>query len=337
MKDSRVRLQVVSFYRTDYQVTGRQNPVIRIEATGRFDLRGVWRLYRCIAEYGPDVIHIHHTVSAFWAALFGKMLGAKIVRSEHSNSQFHTALQRTVNGVSRLLSDRVLCNSKNTYKGLSDLQRKILGDRCRVVYNGVNAAQIERASSCSPPFKAEKTNEVVTVGSVGRLIDHKNYEHLLRAFSQVITTFEGDVRLILLGDGENRTRIEREISRLGLEDHVILTGEVEREKVYAALHAFDIFVMPSLSEGFCNAAVEAMAAGLPLLCSDIPTLREVAGEVALYADPVDPSRMAGSLIKLLREGREKWEERGRRAQQLAVEQYSIEKTAQGYLQSYLEM
>ena len=335
MEDSRVQVHVVSYYQTKYQATELPIPLAKIESTGRFDLRGVWRLYRCIEEHQPDIIHIHHTVSAFWAALFGKLLGAKIIRSEHNNSKFRTPVQRATNTASRTLSDVVLCNSKNTYRSIPNSRKHNLGGRYKVVYNGVDAEQIEQAYSTSPPFEIE--DSVVTVGSVGRLIDQKNYEHFLQAFSHTISAFDGQLRLVLVGDGKNRSRLERQISRLGIREKVTLTGEVERGKVYAALHAFDIFVMPSLWEGFCNAAVEAMAAGLPLLCSNIPTLREVAGEVAVFADPVDPYDMSESLLELLNEREEHWEERGRKARQLAVEKYSVERTAQEYIHSYLEL
>jgi glycosyltransferase involved in cell wall biosynthesis len=335
MEDSRVQMHVASYYQTKYQATELPIPLVRIEATGRFDFRGVWRLYRCIEEYRPHIVHVHHTVSAFWAALFGKLSGSKIVRSEHSNSQFHTPVQRGANVVSRSLSDLVLCNSKNTYLGLPKLQKRNIGNKYKIVYNGVDAKKIKKASSVSPPFEIK--DSIVTVGSVGRLIDEKNYERFLKAFAHTISVFGEKIRLVLVGDGKNRSQIEHEISRLGISEQVTLTGEVEREDVYAALHAFDIFVMTSLSEGFCNAAVEAMAAGLPLLCSNIPTLREVMGEVAVFADPVDPYDMSESLLELLNEGEEHWEERGRKARQLAVEKYSVERTAQEYIQSYLEL
>ena len=335
MEDRWVQVHVVSYYQTEYQATELPVPLAKIESTGRFDLQGVWGLYRCIEKYRPHIIHIHHTVSAFWAAFFGRLLGAKIIRSEHNNSKFCTPVQRAINTVSRALSDVVLCNSKNTYKSIPNSRKHNLGGRYKVVYNGVDAEQIEQAYSTSPPFEIE--DSVVTVGSVGRLIDQKNYEHFLRAFSHTIPAFDGQLRLILVGDGKNRSRLEREISRLGIREKVILTGEVEREKVYAALHAFDIFVMPSLWEGFCNAVVEAMAAGLPLLCSNIPTLREVAGEVAAFADPVDPYDMSASLLELLNAGEEHWEERGRKARQFAVEHYTIERTAEAYLRNYLAL
>ncbi|MFB6198696.1 MAG: glycosyltransferase family 4 protein [Halobacteriaceae archaeon] len=302
-----------------------------MEAQNRLDLWGVWRLYKCISECSPDVVHVHHTVSAFWASIFGKIMGAKVVRTEHNNAEFHTPSQRVVNSVSQALSDLVLCNSRNTYQSMNSVQKRIIGDRWRVVYNGVDVKRIERAASLSPPLEK---GETITVGSVGRLVDQKNYRRLIEAFSKVVPCFSKPLRLVLVGDGENRRALEQQIEDLGLNEQVVLVGELDRDEVYAALHSFDIFIMPSLWEGFCNAAVEAMAAELPIVCSNIPTLREVVGNVALYADPEDSNDIANVLLKLLRQGEEKWRKKGDEAHRRATERYSVTRTAEQYEQSY---
>lgn len=331
-----IQLRVVAFTRTDYHDEVLEAPLVRIGAQHRLDWHAIKRLYACIAEFHPEVIHVHHTVSAFWASLFGRLHGAKVVRSEHNNADFRTTGQQAINTVSQALADLILCNSQNTYRSLPEWKKRLVGDRWKVVYNGVDIQRIERAASGNPPFKTERSPRI-TIGSVGRLIDQKNYGRLLQAFSEVVSMFERKCRLILVGDGANRPDLERKIDRLGLSDHVTLTGEVDRDDVYAALHTFDVFVMPSLWEGFCNALVEAMAAGLPVVCSDIPTLREVAGNTAIYADPTDPSSMSGALSHLLDQGRESWQQRGEEARQWAIERYPVERTAEEYVEAYFDV
>lgn len=331
-----LHVRIVAFSQSDYQEESSRKPLTQIGARNRFDLRAVHRLYRCITGYRPDVIHVHHTMSAFWASLFGSLHGAKIVRTEHNNANFRTGGQLAINAVSQALADLVLCNSRNTYQSLPGWKKALLGDRWRVVYNGVNVNRIEQASSEAPPFEVGRS-QPVTIGSVGRLIDQKNYKRLLEAFAEVVPASENGLRLVIIGDGQNRSDLEDRIGQLGLGDHVMLTGEVERDEVYAALHAFDMFVMPSLWEGFCNAAVEAMAAGLPIVCSDISTLREVVGDTALYADPKDPSDMARAMTELLvmdSSTRNQW---GEKARERATERFTIERTAEKYVEAYHEV
>jgi len=77
-----------------------------------------------------------------------------------------------------------------------------------------------------------------------------------------------------------------------------------------------------------------MAAELPIVCSDIPTLREVVGDVALYADPEDSNDIANVLLDLLRRGEEEWRKKGDEAHRRATERYSVTRTAEQYEQSY---
>lgn len=253
------------------------------------------------------------------------------MRTEHNNAEFRTPIQRVLNSVSQALSDLVLCNSRNTYRSMTSVQKRLIGDQWRVVYNGIDVERIERASSLSPPFEKENA---ITVGSVGRLVDQKNHRRLIGAFSKVVSRFSKPVRLVLVGDGENRRALEQQIDDLGLNEEIVLVGEVDKDEVYAALHSFDTFIVPSFWEGFCNAAVEAMAAGLPIVCSDIPTLREVVGDVALYADPEDSNDIANVLLDLLRRGEEEWRRTGAEAYRRATERYSVTRTAEQYEQSY---
>ena len=214
-------------------------------------------------------------------------------------------------------------------------RKRLLGEKWKVVYNGIDVDRIDRANLWDPPF--EYPYDGVTIGSVGRFIDQKNYQRLVQAFAQVVDQSERECRLVLVGDGDKREIIEKEVSRLGVEEQVVLTGEVNRDTVYAALHAFDLFIVPSLWEGFCNAAVEAMTAGLPIVCSDIPTLREVVGDVAVYANPERPESFTRAIGTLLEEDEGGRKKRGENARSRALERYSVERTAKGYVESYLQV
>jgi len=336
IEDDRVRLRPVAFYKTEYSEESLEVTPVCIEAESRYDISAVYRLYRYIRRVQPDVLHVHHTMPAFWGALFGRgMMGARLVRSEHNNYVYRSSGQRAINTVSQGLGDRVLCNSQNTYRSMEAWRKRLLGEKWGVVYNGIDVDRIDRSNSEDPPFEGEYDG--VTVGSVGRFIDQKNYQRLVQAFAQVVERSERECRLVLVGDGDKREVIKKEVSRLGIEEQVVLTGEVNRDTVYAALHAFDLFIVPSLWEGFCNAAVEAMAAGLPIVRSDIPTLREVVGDVAIYADPERSESFTRAIGTLLKEGEGGRKERGKKARSRALERYSIERTAKEYVDSYLQV
>jgi glycosyltransferase involved in cell wall biosynthesis len=104
------------------------------------------------------------------------------------------------------------------------------------------------------------------VGSVGRLVEVKNYPCLVRAF-HLFSKNRPDVRLLLVGEGPERGTIEQMIDEHALQDKVILVGR--REDVPALLSAMNVFVLPSFREGLSNTILEAMCAGLPTIASNV--------------------------------------------------------------------
>jgi len=311
--------------------------VVPLKARSIFDPRGIINLYQCILESEPDVIHVHHTASALWGGILAKFVaGAAVVRTEHNNQQHYTLPQNILHGCSQLLSDRVLCNSKDTYRNLYPLQKWAIGDSWEVVYNGIDVARIDAAVDRKPPVRLKQLEDRVLIGSVGRLVDQKNYQQLIKAFSSVLEEVP-DAHLVLIGDGEKRTELEKEAVAQGIGERVMFMGECQRDEVYASLHEFDLFVMPSLWEGFCNAVVEAMAAGLPVVSSDIATLQEVVGEVAVYVDPKDPEDMGAGIAKELKKGLTELRKIGRECRYRAMNKYSLSRTSYKYIDNYKKL
>ncbi|HVK78585.1 MAG TPA: glycosyltransferase [Kofleriaceae bacterium] len=136
------------------------------------------------------------------------------------------------------------------------------------------------------------------VVACGRLAHQKGYPHLLDAFVRVRR--ETGAHLWILGEGPDRAAIEAQIARLGLGDAVRLLGF--RKNPYPYMAAADLFVLPSLYEGFGNVVVEAMAVGTPVVASDCP---HGPGEIitdgvnGLLVPPAAPAPLAAAMIRVL--------------------------------------
>ncbi len=169
----------------------------------------------------------------------------------------------------------------------------------QVVYipNGVSITSAGRTPG--EIRKELKTSPEATVlATVARLHPSKGQQYLLRAFRRVRERHPGAV-LWLVGDGECRAALEREAGELGIAASVRFAGT--RRDVRDILEAVDLFALPSLWEGMPNALMEAMAAGRPVIASDIDAIRELVihGKTGWMVSPGDADGLARGMMDIL--------------------------------------
>lgn len=146
-----------------------------------------------------------------------------------------------------------------------------------VIVNGVPAADAAPAAAGLPPLRSDAMMTVITAG---RLVPGKNLELLVRA----VAGSSQPVGLVVCGDGPDRARLETLSRELGVA--VRFTGMLDQRSLQESYAGADLFAFSSCSEGLPLVLVEAAAAGLPVLASDIPGNRDVLGDSAVYL-PVD--------------------------------------------------
>lgn len=137
-----------------------------------------------------------------------------------------------------------------------------------------------------------------TFGYVGRLQDIKNIDSLIKAFNHLAARHE-KARLVIIGDGPERTKLEELVQNLGLHNKVSFLGFLDNPKeIYTR---FDFFVLPSLSEGMSNSLLEAMAVGMPILASNIPANENVVEneKEALLFDPRNVQDISEKMERIL--------------------------------------
>lgn len=132
--------------------------------------------------------------------------------------------------------------------------------------------------------------------STGNRLPHKNFSGLLRAL-QTIPSPERPL-LVVTGGGPNDPLV-RQLVELGLTDDVVLPGWVTPGQLEALYAVADLYVCPSLQEGFGLPVVDALRRGLPVVANDIPVLREVGGSLARYADATSPDALARAMMTQL--------------------------------------
>jgi glycosyltransferase involved in cell wall biosynthesis len=135
---------------------------------------------------------------------------------------------------------------------------------------------------------------------VGKLEARKNICRLLRAFHRARSATKADVRLVLVGRRFwDLEQMDATISELGLQPHVTELGYVAGEDLPALYSAAELFVFPSLWEGFGFPVLEAMKCGTPVITSNVSCLPEIAGGAALLVDPLSIDQIAESIASTM--------------------------------------
>lgn len=139
-----------------------------------------------------------------------------------------------------------------------------------------------------------------TLGSIGRLSPEKGYTYLIDAV-KIIREKGHDVTLVIIGEGSERSILERKIEDLGLSPYVILPGYKENASEY--LPYFDIFVLPSLTEGLPMTILEAMRAGVPIVASSVGGIPEALsyGKGGILVDKSGAFRLCQAIIDLIQD------------------------------------
>lgn len=284
----------------------------------------LWRILRIVQ---PDVVHAHHTGAAVTAAFLCSFLDFKFLVTAHNPFSAYSYKQKAGYGLSYLMSDQIICNSRNT---LDSLPFFFKNKAKLVIYNGINFQEIDRAHTSKP-----NVQQWLQIGTICRMVPQKDLGTLIKAFASIASTpgFE-DVKLRLVGNGPKLDHLKAMINKFGLMNRVRFTGALSRRDAYQELVGMDIFVVSSRWEGFCNAMVEAAAAGKAVVASNIQPLPEVIGlENAIFFEVGDDNALAEAL-KMLCENRKLRETLGNNAQAYVRTRYPIEKSAQEYLRVY---
>ena len=180
---------------------------------------------------------------------------------------------------------RLIAVSEATRDDLVSLCR-LSAERISVVHHGVDREF----------FTLDRTDTDPVVLCVSTLHPHKNLDRLIRAYARG----KREWRLTIVGmRGFFAEALDALIAELGVRDSVQLTGWIPRDDLLRLYARANAFVYPSIFEGFGMPVLEAMAAGIPVACSDIPPLREVAGDAALFFDPMKEDAIADALDRIV--------------------------------------
>ena len=275
-----------------------------------WDGRAVRRLRRK-AEGGKlkalsPIIHSHNLAAQQYAAL--ACLGTRVrhVNTEHGSKEHVRGWKNRLRnrGLARM-TDRVVAVSESVAEAMVTNEGISLG-RVRVIANGIAPEKgPSRAAIAALKDELQIPGSVPVIGTVGRLATVKGQDRLLTAFAALRKSEEGDqrseirgersvFRLLFVGDGPEKARLEQMAHTLDIAGEVIFTGY--RADARRLIAAMDLFVLPSRSEGLSIALLEAMDAGVPVMATDVGESRAVLEDGACGVVLTDDDTLWGDMI-----------------------------------------
>jgi len=210
--------------------------------------------------------------------------------SSYRKAGFHWLVSRAVHGAEAVVT------ISETVKG--DLVREfgLPPEKIRVIYPWVKEIFFGPRGDEPPPEPLQGKDYILYVGL---RITHKNVEGVLRAFLLLVDDFP-ELRLVVAGGRyTNPDMVDRWKTDPRLKDRLIEIPDPTDEEIARLFGGAKAFVFPSFAEGFGLPPLEAMAAGVPVVCSDIPVFREVYGDAVLYVDPNRDESIAEGVRKIL--------------------------------------
>lgn len=259
-------------------------------------------LARFLRRLRPAIVHCHGTVPMLVGTAAAHRAGVPVILGNCHNVDVFSR-QADIRRERRLssLRDTTIHVSRSVFDDYLDKVRPQKRDGI-ILYNGVDVQHFSKAPD--PVVRAGLVQELGLEGRhpilihVARLHRQKSHDVLLDAFVRIRARYQGAL-LLLVGEGRWRSAVEENIRRLALGDSVRLLGS--RRDVRELYHLVDVGVLPSSKEGFSNVVLEAMAAGLPQVLTDVGGNSEAVGESgsAFIVPPGDAAAFAAAISRVL--------------------------------------
>ncbi len=254
------------------------------------------KIKELIQTNGYDIVHGHGISSQAYLKTKGR---SPFIYTLHGISSEHLiGYKQPLRALLKVLfdkestcvkaADKIICVSNKTAEDAVNYYN-IRKEKCVVIPNGVDTKR----------FKKKRHRKTNTIGFVGYVHEHKGIHFLLRAMKLVIK-YVNDAELIIVGNG-NIKKFRNMARKLEIENSVNFTGPVSRSKLEKLYSTFDVFVMPSLYEGFGIAPLEAMASGVPIIVSDTGQLSELADRTGFVIDPENTRQLAEKIETILQD------------------------------------
>ena len=297
-----VRLDFISHHLHFHQVLLEEYPLFQYQP---YELALSSKIVEVVEKYQLDVLHVHYAIPHAYAAYMAKQMlkekgiSVKVVTTLHgtditlvgSHPTYKTAVEFSINN-----SDVVTAVSNDLKKTTNRLF--IIKNNIQVIYNFIDTQKYDKAhqQKCNRAAIAKPDERILTHVSNFRPV--KRVEDVIKVFYEVHKEIPS--KLLLIGEGPERSKAENLVNKLKISNDVLFLGN--SSEVTKILCYSDVFLLPSQTESFGLAALEAMAARTPVISTNTGGLPEVNihGKTGYLSDLGDVTEMANNAISILK-------------------------------------
>ncbi len=281
------------------------------------DYKSYFTLRRIIREFKPDIVHTHAAKAGAVGRLAAYHSGVPVILHTFHGHVFHSYFGPTKTRVF-LEIERYLAKRTTKIITLSQIQKQELveqfkiapADKFEIVPLGFDLTKFQQDKEAKRKKFREEYNlqdDEIAIGIVGRLVPIKNHELFLRAIKTVSEQMPGRIRAFIIGDGEERTKVENVATSLGLKfnnhnfrekNSLTFTSWIQDIDVSNA--GMDIIALTSHNEGTPVSLIEAQASGVPIVSTRIGGIADIVmeEETALLSDPGNLTAFSDNLLRL---------------------------------------
>ena len=279
-----------------------------------------------------DIIHTHSPIARICTYMSGVHCSAPVVVSTVHNQYDEYAPHWK-------MSEYLLLRASDVVVAVSDKVHEsvdFLNGNVETVHNGIETGRFKNSKNNGPnnirgEMEIGSSDKVIV--TVGSLVEQKGHKYLIKAVDIAADKYEG-VNLLIVGNGPLREDLESLAESCNNSNSIHFLGG--RSDVAAILRGADVFVFPSLWEGFGLALLEAMYVGLPAVATDLDVFKEIVGDNVTYVEPKNEHDLADKLLHIL-ENYEEAEEKARKGKRLIEKKFTMRACAKRYQSLYGEM
>ena len=317
-------------------------PELKREINPFYDVKAFVKLIKILQNHKPDIVHTNSSKVGFLGRLAAKLSGVPAVIFTAHGFVFHEPMSRikkifywAMEWIAGFFSDKIIVVSRRDWDSAI---RKHIGKTAKIeiIYHGLDPDELESLSNkeLSPGDICIPDSSFI-VGTVANFYPTKGLKYLVEA-ADVVVKNRQDICFVLVGDGILRKDIEESISRRGLARYFLLLGY--RQDVPSLFQMFDLFILPSVKEGFPWVILEAMAAKKTIVATDVGGIPDMMthGREGILVPPKNSSALADGILYMMTNPRLA-KEMGEAARKRVENEFTLEKMLQKTERLYEEL